>query len=144
MRFSLEGDDLNAIYRKLRQVDPKMAAALRNGVKRAALPVVQAVKENAEAQGLHRAAAATTVAFSSTSRLGITATIRTDHKKAPMARPLEYGSQGRSIVNRHPVFGHDVWVDQPTRPYFWSAVRRTSPLVGNLIRNEVDAVLRQL
>jgi hypothetical protein len=159
MRFKIEGADLNAVYKKLRATEPKLAAALRKGIKDAAAPVVKEIKAEAEAQGLHRAAAATSVRFSSTKRNGITATIRTDHKAAPMARPLEYGSQGRAKsagqasggVNRHPVFAQvgstayedpKRWVDQPTRPYFWVAIIRKSPEVGQRVKAALDAVFR--
>jgi hypothetical protein len=143
MRFKIEGADLNAVYRQLRATEPKLASALRKGIKDAAGPVVVEVKAEAEAQGLHRAAAATSVRFSSAKRNGITATIRTDHKAAPMARPLESGSQGSGgRFNRHPVFGRDVYVNQPVRPYFWTAVKKTSPQVGQRIKAALDAVFR--
>lgn len=141
MRFKIEGANLDAVYRQLRATEPKLAAALRRGVKNAAQPVVDEIRTEAEAQGLYRAAAATSVRFSSTKRNGITATIRTDHKAAPMARPLEVGSRG-SRFNRHPVYGHDVWVNQPLRPYFWPAVKKASPLVGQRIKAALDAVFR--
>lgn len=144
IRFQVQGADLNAVYRALRQADPKMAAAIRNGVKKGAQPVVEAVKASAEAQGLSRASAATSVRFASSASRGLTATIAVSHAKAPYARALENGSQGRKTVDRHPVFGHDVWVDQPTRPFFWSAIERSSGQVGQRIKDELDAALRGL
>lgn len=141
MRFRIEGDDLNAAYRQLRDTDKKLASALRKGLRNSAQPVVDAVKAEAEAQGLHKAAAATRARFSSTARRGLTVTVATDHKAAPMARPLEGGSAGRrGQVNRHPVFGHDVWVNQPLRPYFWKGVTKASPEVGRRVKAALDAV----
>lgn len=138
VRFEVQSPDLNSAYRAARKVDPLLAAAIRNGVRRAAAPVASAVKAGAEAQGLSRAAAATTVAFSSTQKQ-ITATVRTNLRRAPYARALEYGSQGRrGVADRHPVFGRDVWVDQPLRPYFWAAVGRSS----NTSRTVILAALR--
>lgn len=126
VKFEVTSPDLNNVYRSIRKVDPALASAIRKGVKAAAAPVLAEVKSSAEAQGLNRAADATTVAFSSTSRQ-ITATIRTNLKRAPYARAIEYGSQGSGgRYDRHPVFGTDTRVNQPTRPYFWPAVRRSS------------------
>lgn len=144
VQFQVTSSDLNDAYRKLRQADPVIAAAIRKGVRSAAAPVLAAVKAEAEAQGLNKAAAATTVAFSSTSKQ-ITATIRTSLRKAPYARALEYGSQGAGgAYDRHPVFGSETRVNQPVRPYFWSAVKRSSHASQAQIMRALQDVIRNI
>lgn len=142
VKFEVTSNDLNDAYRAIRKVDPLLAAAIRKGVRLAAQPVVQAVKASASQQGLEKAAAATTVAFSSTSRQ-ITATVKTNLHRAPYARALEYGSQGSGGgYDRHPVFGRETRVNQPTRPYFWSAVRRSSNASKQQITRALQDVFR--
>ena len=41
---------------------------------------------------------------------------RVDVKKAPEAAPIN--NKGQAGTFRHPVFGHDVWVDQAAHPFY--------------------------
>lgn len=47
--------------------------------------------------------------------------VRVNSTKAPHARALEGTTRNNTF--RHPVFDRDVWVDQPTQPFLFPAVR---------------------
>lgn len=71
--------------------------------------------------------------------------IRVDRKRAPHARALEgMDRKGRTASSfRHPVFGdRDVWVSQPTRPFFFPAVRAKRNDVRNRIAEAVRSSIK--
>lgn len=66
-------------------------------------------------------------------------------RRAPHARVLERGNlAGRAAVFRHPVFGRDVWVTQPTRPFFFPALKAGRSQVKENVRGAVVASLREV
>lgn len=109
--------------------------ALRRNLRRTAEPIKRRVQANASWS--RRIPGAVKITTSLTARHPAVG-IKVDSKKAPHARPLERGSKGRRTVNRHPVFGNrEVWVDQPTRPFFFGATNGAMPDVE---RAAIDAV----
>jgi hypothetical protein len=48
--------------------------------------------------------------------------VRVARKRAPHGSLFERGSRGNRGAIRHPVFGSDTWVSQPTRPFLQPAV----------------------
>jgi len=64
-------------------------------------------------------------------------------EQAEDAAPLE--NHGRSGTFRHPVFGGDTWVDQPSRPFLAPALAAHEGEVAEAIENAVaEAVERAL
>jgi hypothetical protein len=65
--------------------------------------------------------------------------------RAPHARVLERGNfGGRASSFRHPVFGdRDAWVTQPTRPFFFPALRDSRGPLRNHIQQAVAAAQRK-
>ena len=77
----------------------------------------------------------------------VTVQVKTSAKKAPHARPLEFGTKGNPGANRHPVFvkkGQPVakgrWVNQPTREFFFSAAEAMTPAAERKIQTAIDAI----
>lgn len=70
---------------------------------------------------------------------------RVNSKQAPHARVLERGNLGgRSDTFRHPVFGdRDVWVTQPTRPFFFPAIQAGREPLKQGISHAVAAAQRK-
>lgn len=139
VRFRVDGQgELARLAKNLKAADPALRRMLTKELKAAAKPVADQVRAEAESMGLHRAAGAVSVRFNGGARrAGVTVAVSS--KKAPYAEAINGGSQGRRTVNRHPVFGHDVWVNQPTRPFFSRAIAESSPKVGQAM---VDAMAR--
>lgn len=139
-RFRVDGQgELAKLAKNLKTLDAAQRRVLVRDLKKAAGPVAQAVRDEAEAMGLHRAAGAVSVQFRATQRKA-SVLIAVSAAKAPYARPISGGSQGRRTVNRHPVFGNrQVWVDQPVRPFMARALEKSTPGVGQAL---VDAMQR--
>lgn len=115
--------NIRQIAAELKLIDKATATAVRKSIRvavtKAAEGTTAAIKAKAAEEGLVQAAAATKLTVSFSVRSG-GAKIATNQRKAPMARPLERGSQGSGgAYNRHPVFGRKVYVNQPTRPFFF-------------------------
>lgn len=130
-----------AFSRQLRSVPKEFRRELRPKIRKASGRVAGRIKANAGWSSRIPGAVKTQVSFSSRSG-GVRVFV--DSKAAPHARPLEFGSQGRGSVNRHPVFGRDVWVDQPTRPFFMTAVRESEQDVVMEVQDAIDNVLRRI
>ncbi|MGH3496316.1 MAG: HK97 gp10 family phage protein [Nocardioidaceae bacterium] len=72
-------------------------------------------------------------------------TIRVDSVKAPHARPYEGLSAGGGRGTfRHPVYGHDVWVTEATRPFLMPAVRAKRFQVILTVDQAIKSALRTL
>lgn len=133
---------VSTFARQLGNVPRELRKELRPHIRTAAQKLQAKVQQNASWSS--RIPAATKVKVSFASRSG-GVTVYVDSNAAPHARPLEFGSQGRSNVNRHPVFGNrGVWVDQPARPFFMNAARESEPQVVNEIQKAIDAALGRL
>ena len=142
-RFRVEGQgELAKLVKDLKALDPALKRVLARDLKKTAEPIAQAVREEAAAMGLHRAAEAVSVQFRATQRRA-SVQVAVNAKKAPYARPIDGGSQGRRNANRHRVFGRDVWVDQPLRPFFERALDRKMPEVGPAMEAAIDKAIRE-
>jgi hypothetical protein len=65
----------------------------------------------------------------------------------PMGGLLELGNRGRSSNKkrfRHPVFGTDVWVDQPTHPYLLKALKSNERNIEALEGHAVAEAFREV
>ncbi len=117
-------------------IPKETAAELRPKLRAAAELVANQAKVNASYSS--RIPGAIKVSTSLTSRNG-GAGVRVDSRKAPHSRALE-GTQDTASF-RHPVFGRDAWVDQPTRPFLFPArdakLQEVKALVADAVRSAV-------
>ena len=71
--------------------------------------------------------------------------LKVDKKKAPHARPLEFGNgRGASGVLRHPVF-HKIgqpggFASMPTRPFFFAAVNARTPGIDKKFETAIKQI----
>lgn len=122
MRFDTR--QVTRFAQQLQDVPRELRGELRPAIKTAAKTLSSRVKANASWSSRIPGAVRERVSFASRGRGGVM--VYVDARIAPHARPLDRGSQGGRSVNRHPVFGNrNVWVDQPTRPFFIPAVRES-------------------
>lgn len=133
--------EFRAFADQLRGFPKELRRGLRKNIKAASQDLVRDIQSNASWSTRIPSAVKTRVGFGQRSA-GVRVFV--DSRIAPHARPLEFGSQGRSNVNRHPVFGTDVWVDQPTRPFFMKAVRSNQRQVVSKVQDAIDDSLRRL
>lgn len=112
---------IRLLAEQLGKVPVELRRELRPALRSAAESIVNDMRGRASYSSRIPGAIRTTVSFA---RRGGGVTIRVDSNRAPHARVLERGNDGsRSDTFRHPVFGdRDVWVSQPTRPFFFPAV----------------------
>ena len=89
--------------------------------------------------------AATSLGMSFTAR-GAGVVVKVNARKAPHARPLEFGNKGGGggPTFRHPLF-HSAktkgpWVVQPTRPFFFPVAKAMTPLIEAKIQAAIDSV----
>lgn len=126
--------------KQLQNVPVELRKELRPRIRNAAGTLQKQIQANASWSTRIPAATKVRVGFGSRNP-GVTVFV--DAEAAPHARPLEFGSQGRSNVNRHPVFGRDIWVDQDARPFFMPAVQQVEQSVVSEIQSAIDAVLQR-
>jgi hypothetical protein len=67
-------------------------------------------------------------------------TVGVDQTIAPHARPYEGLSSGGHGFFRHPVYGHDWWVSEDTRPFLSPAVEATQPEMTD----EIEALIHKV
>lgn len=111
-------DSIEALIQDLGKIPLELRRELRPALAAAAQPILQDAK--ARAGWSSRIPSAITVKSSfSESRPGVRLVV--NRAAAPHARAYEGLSSGGRL--RHPVFGNrEVWVQQPTRPFFFPAV----------------------
>lgn len=153
------GRELKRISRELREMNNKeLKKRFSKELRTAAKPMVPAVraairripsKQPYRADGLRgRLSRATKLEVRTTGRdAGVR--IRVDGRKMPdkqgsLPRLVEGEGvlRGRRVDTRwrHPVFGRDVWVQQPPKPFFYKTVRS----LGLRSRRNVNRVLDQI
>jgi hypothetical protein len=122
VELHVEAKELQTLFFQLKAMEGSLQVELRRGIREAAAPMVAAVKANASWSSRIPGAVSAKPSFTA-KRAGVT--IQVNAKAAPEARPLE--NQGKGGTFRHPVYGHrNNWVDQAARPFFFSAVERTT------------------
>ena len=135
----VDGAQVTAFAAQLRDVPKEMRTGLRRTIRKESQTLVRAIQGNASWSSRIPAAVRTRVGFG---QRGAGVLVYVDEDQAPHARPLE--GTNRSGINRHPVHGTDVWVDQPTRPFFLRAVRAEQPRLVAAIQRSIDNVWKQL
>jgi hypothetical protein len=145
------GTDLSRITRELRKMDDKeLAKRFRKELRVAAAPLVPAVRASIRsipskrpytAAGLRGKLSRATNLQVKTVGKQASVIIRVDGRKMPnrSKRVQEYMEGTVTKPWRHPVFGHDVQVQQPAQPYFY----RVMTVAGTRARAAVSRVLDQ-
>lgn len=122
------------IARDMRKLPPEARKAARPKL-RAAGQVIQ-TKAQANASWSSRIPQSVKVVTSfRANREGVT--VRAGGSNAPHARAYE-GLTTRGDSFRHPVYGHDWWVTQATRPFLIPAVEASSAEVDTTVRAVLD------
>lgn len=144
MPFSVEHHTVTMLARSLGKVPDELRKELRPQLRAAAEVIRRDMKARASYSTRIPGAIRLDVSFSGRGKGG-GVRLRVDSKRAPHARVLERGNDGsRSSTFRHPVFGdRDVWVSQPTRPFFFPALEANRDQVKKNISAAVQAALRK-
>lgn len=120
--------------RDLRAVDRTLAAEAKRNIRKAEKRGQQAVTASAAAAKMFEAARAVKPANRFTGK-NASLGLKVDARIAPNARPLDHPNEG--AFNRHRVFGRNVWVNQPARPFF----NRGANAAFDACENEMEAAL---
>jgi hypothetical protein len=132
--ITIDGVQVRAFADQLRDFPREYRKDVRRSIKKAADVLVRDIKGNAAWSSRIPAATKTKVNFGARSA-GVLVFV--DAKKAPHARPLEFGN--KPGFNRHPVFGNrENWVDQPVRPFFIRAVRSNERQVVDAVQQAIN------
>ena len=140
--------NMEEMAREMKLLEKSIATNIRRNLRKAVTEsgaeITAAIK--AQASWSKRIPGATSLAMSFGAQK-VTVQVKTSAKKAPHARPLEFGTKGNPGMNRHPVFvkkGRPVakgrWVNQPTREFFFSAAEAMTPVVERKIQTAIDAI----
>lgn len=118
----VEHPSITMLTRELGKVPIELRRRLRPALRDSAADIVSDMKSRASYSSRIPGAIRLSVSFAKR-RGGVH--IRVNSKRAPHARVLERGNDGsRSTTFRHPVFGDkEVWVSQPTQPFFFPAIQ---------------------
>lgn len=115
-------DGYTQLLRKLKRLAPETNKELRKELRSLSDEVAQDARTNAGWSNRIPAAIGVTVTNKG-------AGVKVSRKKAPHGSLFERGNAGaRSAASfRHPVFGQNVYVSQPTRPFIQPAVDAREP-----------------
>lgn len=140
----VERTSVTMLARELGNVPAELRRELRPKLRASAQSIVDDMKGRASFSSRIPGAIRMTVSFSGRGSGG-GVRIAVNSKIAPHARLLERGNDGgRSGSFRHPVYGTDTWVSQPTRPFFFPAVFAGREQTKNKISEAVSASLRKV
>lgn len=123
----------------LGEIPPDLRGELRDGIKKAAEPVLMQARANASWSSRIPAATKISQSFGSSST-GVRLVV--EAKQAPHARPYE-GLSGDPF--RHPVYGNPniTWQPQAARPFFFRAVDQRGAEVTEAVGEIVMTVARR-
>jgi hypothetical protein len=147
------GDDLRRISRELRRMDNKeVTKRFRKELRATAQPLVPVVRASIRSipsrtgDGSLRAAMsrATRVEVRTTGRQAGVA-IRVDGRKMPShMKSLPSMVEGKKRW-RHPVYGNRaVWVQQPSKPYFYKVVRPAGQASRRAVNRVLDGITKDI
>ncbi len=140
--FSIESPDLPGLLRKLKEISPKLATNLRRELRASGEVIIQAQRAELAEGGPSATGTRDQIASGLKTRIVAGKTrqgidIKTTGPKRDgynLARIF----QSKEI--RHPVYGADVWVEQPGRPYFFKPA--TSEL-RDMMRDRIQQVIAE-
>lgn len=149
------GQDLRRISRELRRMDnPEIKKRFRKELRAAARPLVpkvrQAIREipsnrGYSPDGLRGALSKATKLEVKTAGRSAGVAIRVDGRKMPShMKSLPAMVEGKKRW-RHPVYGNrENWVNQPSHPYFYDALRAAGPASRRAVSRVLDGITRDL
>jgi hypothetical protein len=137
--LTIDGSQIIAFSLQLRDVPKELRPELRRNIIDAADVIAAAARSNASWSSRIPDAISTRVRFGTGSAVQIVV----NSAKAPHARPFE-GIGQRADTFRHPVFGRDIWVEQPQRPFLVPAVQQHEDAVVRGVQSAIDAVFKRL
>jgi hypothetical protein len=119
---ALNSEQMAQLARDLHKMEAAGRRRLKAEFTRLGQPVLAAARRNASwSSRIPGALSVRGIANQNSARIGIE--LRVSVSKAPHARAFEgISQQGSDAYFRHPVYGHDRWVSQKTRPYMVKAV----------------------
>ncbi|MFI6560400.1 hypothetical protein [Streptomyces sp. NPDC050534] len=146
--------DLQRVSRELRGMDnPELKKRFRKELRAAAAPLVPRVRSairnvpsnrGYSPAGLRGALSRATRLELKTAGRQAGVAIRVDGRKMPShMKSLPSMVEGKKRW-RHPVFGHDVWVNQTPHPYFYSALRVAGPASRRAVSRVLDGISRDI
>jgi hypothetical protein len=135
--MAVEYTSIRLLARHIGQMPVFLRAELKAPLRKAGNLVADQARANAAVFST-RIPGAISVSARLTSTGGVY--VRVSSIKAPHARPIE-GTGGNTSF-RHPVFGGDVWVDQPTHPFLFPAVKEKRPEAMLMIAAAVRTATR--
>lgn len=139
---SLSRGQITELARDLKLAAPTMRRQLPKRIREAAKPVVDQAKVNAAGVSSKiRIGVRTKLASRNGASVKV---IATSPENPSLAGLLERGNAGNAYAQatfRHPVFGTDTWVDQPTQPYLQPAVDAKRDEAVKLASKVLDDVL---
>jgi len=153
--FLQRGGDLRRISRELRRMDNReITKRFRKELRAAASPLVPRVRASIRSipstrsyspMGLRGSMAKATRLEVKTSGKAAGVAIRVDGRKMPAhMKSLPAMVEGKKRW-RHPVFGNrNVWVQQPSHPYFYNVVRVAGPASRRAVNKVLDGITRDI
>lgn len=149
------GRDLTRITRELRAMDDReVLKRFRKELRSAAKPLVPAVRASIRqipssrpytATGLRGRMVRATGLQVKTAGRQASVVIRVDGRKMPPgAKAVQSYMEGSKPRWRHPVFGHDWWVQQPSHPYFYKVMAAGGPRARLAVNRVMDQVSRDI
>lgn len=141
--MGLEYSSVRDLARDLGRVPIELRRQLRPALREGGQHILDDMRRRASYSSRIPGATRMTVSFSAK---GGGIRFRTIAARAPHARPLEMGNQGgRAERFRHPVFGDkEVWVTQPTRPFFFPALKAGRSQLHAHIGKAITSSLREV
>jgi hypothetical protein len=138
-QVNLDISGVRPLVAELGAMTPAMRAALRSGFRTAGMLAARRAQQNAS---WSRRIPAAIVARPLTGARSAGVFLRVNSSRAPHARAFEGLGRRANRFFRHPVFGQDVWVSEPTRPFLSPAVRDTRPDAVDAAVAAVNAAAR--
>lgn len=137
--MELDFNEVTTFTQQLRDAPRETRREVANAIRKEAKPLLRDMQSRASWSS--RIPGALQMRVSGSGKKAGSVRITVDHRQAPHARPYEGVQQRGSGMFRHPVFGRDWWVSEPTRPFFMPAVRAHGPRIRGAIE---DAVIKAL
>ncbi len=139
---SIDVADFRAAAKALKKAQPELYRGVGEALDRAGTIVAAEAEQIAEE---HSETISSTIGVR---RRLLNITVFAGGAEVPIAGLYERGNAGgnKSAANnergqfRHPVFGKDVWVNQPRYPYLVVAAKRTQPKVDLMVGAALDIV----
>ena len=138
--ITIDGSQVLSFSLQLRDVPKEARKELRRNILDATDVIVQTARSNASwSRRIPKAIRSRVLFGAQTSGVQIVV----DSEKAPHARPYE-GIGQRTLMFRHPVFGGDDWVEEPTRPFLRPALRQHEDDVVRGIQAAINSAFETL